>query len=82
MSEQPQQTQGQEPKWGDDIGDERKAELDARLQAWAQETDHGTRRGPFDGIELTGATDSAQFPISTWRPSMSIALARSYRTGP
>ena len=51
--------------WGDDISDERKAELESRLQAWDQETDHGNRKGPFDGaglseeerehVQLTGA---------------------------
>ncbi len=41
--------------WGDDISDERKAELEQRLQAWEQEADHGERRGPFDSITLTGA---------------------------
>lgn len=42
------------PKWGDEISDERKAELQQYLQTWEQETDHGERRGPFDGIKLTG----------------------------
>jgi uncharacterized protein YjbI with pentapeptide repeats len=54
MSEQAQ-PQERLPKWGDDISDERRAELDARLQAWAQETDHRERRGPFDRVSLTGA---------------------------
>lgn len=42
---------GQQPAgdaWGDVISDERKAELEERLQAWEQETDHGERKGPFD----------------------------------
>ncbi len=34
--------------WGDDISDERKAELEARLQAWEQNSDHGEQEGPFD----------------------------------
>jgi uncharacterized protein YjbI with pentapeptide repeats len=54
MSEEPQ-PQEQQPAWGDDISDERKAELDARVQAWAQEADHGDRKGPLDGVPLTGA---------------------------
>ena len=33
---------------GDDITNERKAELDAILAAWDAETDHGDRKGPFD----------------------------------
>ncbi len=41
--------------WGDDISAERKAVLEQRLQAWEQETDHGERKGPFDGDTLTGA---------------------------
>jgi hypothetical protein len=45
--------------WGDDISEERKAELQARLQAWEQEVDHGERKSPFDrhgsDVTLTGA---------------------------
>jgi uncharacterized protein YjbI with pentapeptide repeats len=35
-------------RWGDPISEERQAELQARLDAWAAETDHGARKGPFD----------------------------------
>jgi uncharacterized protein YjbI with pentapeptide repeats len=52
MSEQAQ-PQGQRPTWGDDINDERKAELDAMVQAW--EADHSGRDGPFQDVSLTGA---------------------------
>src|SRR5258708_673278 len=41
--------------WGDDISEERQAELEQRLQAWEQEADHGERKGPFDGVLLRGA---------------------------
>jgi hypothetical protein len=41
--------------WGDDISEVRTAELESRLGAWEQETDHGARLGPFDGEPLTGA---------------------------
>jgi uncharacterized protein YjbI with pentapeptide repeats len=34
--------------WGDDISEERKAMLEAELQAWEQEVDHKGRKGPFD----------------------------------
>jgi hypothetical protein len=30
--------------WGDDISKERKAELEARLQAWGSEADHGSEK--------------------------------------
>lgn len=33
--------------WGDDISDERKAELEQRLQAWEQGVNHGERKWPF-----------------------------------
>jgi len=50
--QQPQQ----ENRWGDSISAKRQAELQALLNAWdAPGADHGERRGPFDGIELTGA---------------------------
>jgi hypothetical protein len=39
-------------KWGDDISEERQAELEARLQAWEMEADHGERKGPFDSTNL------------------------------
>lgn len=45
----------EEPKWGDPISAERQAELKRRLDAWAAETDHGSRAGPFDLAKLTGA---------------------------
>lgn len=47
--------------WGDDISEGRKAELEAMLQDWEDEADHGKRRGPFDNgpdrfdVQLTGA---------------------------
>lgn len=41
--------------WGDGISRECKAELEEWLQAWANEADHGKKRGAFDGITLTGA---------------------------
>lgn len=45
--------------WGDSISAERQAELQAVLDQWAAEQDHGERRGPFDGssvdVRLTGA---------------------------
>jgi hypothetical protein len=43
-------------RWGDPITPERQAELQAILDAWAAETDHGDRKGPFD---LTGVAYSA-----------------------
>jgi hypothetical protein len=47
--------------WGESITKKRAAKLEATLQAWNQEADHGERKGPFDngpdnlGIPLTGA---------------------------
>ena len=41
--------------WGDDITEEREAELGAILAIWDTEIDHGDRRGPFDGAHLSGA---------------------------
>jgi len=41
--------------WGESITQACAAELEARLQAWEQEADHGKRKGPFDGAPLTGA---------------------------
>ncbi len=41
--------------WGDDISDDRKAELEQRLQAWQQEADHGEKLGPLARFRLTGA---------------------------
>lgn len=41
--------------WGDNISDERKAELERKLQAWEQEVDRGEHEGPFSGFYLTGA---------------------------
>jgi uncharacterized protein YjbI with pentapeptide repeats len=60
-SRQGMQEQPHEPvpavgeKWGDDITEERKAWLEARLQAWEQEADHGEKLGPFANSKLTGA---------------------------
>ncbi len=43
-------------RWGDLISAERQAELQNILDAWnAPDADHGKRRGPFDGIQLSGA---------------------------
>jgi len=43
-------------KWGDSISEQRQQELLGMLDAWnAPDADHGKRRGPFDGRELTGA---------------------------
>lgn len=42
-------------RWGDPIGDGDKDALGAILRAWDAERDHGGRRGPFDGIALTGS---------------------------
>jgi hypothetical protein len=48
-------------RWGDQISEERQAELQGYLDRWAAETDHGEREGPFDevpreaGVRLTGA---------------------------
>lgn len=36
--------------WGDPISDERKAELDARMQAWETLTDRRGRIGPFEEV--------------------------------
>jgi uncharacterized protein YjbI with pentapeptide repeats len=50
--------EGKQPtgdKWGDDISEARKAELEAGLHAWDSGADHGDRTGPFDGETLTGA---------------------------
>ncbi len=53
MADEEKQSSGD--AWNDDITGERKAELEAVLQAWAHDADHGEKRGPFDGIKLTGA---------------------------
>jgi uncharacterized protein YjbI with pentapeptide repeats len=53
MADQGKQSMGD--AWDDEISDERKAELEARLQAWEQEADQDDRTGPFDGEILTGA---------------------------
>jgi uncharacterized protein YjbI with pentapeptide repeats len=39
--------------WGESIGEQRQAELQALQQSWEQ--DHDDRRGPFAGVQLTGA---------------------------
>jgi uncharacterized protein YjbI with pentapeptide repeats len=50
-----------EHRWGDPIPPERQAELQSYLDRWQAETDHGQRKGPFDGgpaergMTLTGA---------------------------
>lgn len=41
--------------WGEAISPERQAALEQRLQAWEREADHGERKGPLDGVALTGA---------------------------
>lgn len=42
--------------WGQPISAERQIELQAMLDAWnAPGTDHGNRKGPFDGVRLSGA---------------------------
>jgi Pentapeptide repeats (8 copies) len=57
MSEQ----QGQRPPqirpdaYGQPISEGRQAELQRYLDQWAAETDHGERKGPLDGIILTGS---------------------------
>jgi uncharacterized protein YjbI with pentapeptide repeats len=43
-------------RWGDPISEERQAELQGMLDAWAAPgTNHGNRKGPFDTVRLTGA---------------------------
>jgi uncharacterized protein YjbI with pentapeptide repeats len=42
-------------RWGDPISAERQAELQSILDAWAAETDHDNRLGPFDAVPITGA---------------------------
>src|SRR5260221_12531531 len=49
--QEPQSKLGE--RWGDDISDERRAELVEMLQTW--EAEHGDRRSPFDNANLTGA---------------------------
>ncbi len=49
--QEPQSKLGE--RWGDDISDERRAELVEMLQTW--EAEHGDRRSPFDNATLTGA---------------------------
>ncbi|HEV2238193.1 MAG TPA: pentapeptide repeat-containing protein [Ktedonobacterales bacterium] len=44
--------------YGQPITSERQAELQAILDAWDAETDHGERQGPFHGTALTGADAS------------------------
>ncbi|HUY78698.1 MAG TPA: hypothetical protein VMV29_18140, partial [Ktedonobacterales bacterium] len=41
--------------WGDAIEEGRKQALWGRLRAWWEEQEHGERKGPFAGEELTGA---------------------------
>jgi uncharacterized protein YjbI with pentapeptide repeats len=40
--------------WGQLISPERQTELQGYVDQWQAETDHGKRKGPFDGIRLTG----------------------------
>ncbi|HLV99912.1 MAG TPA: pentapeptide repeat-containing protein [Ktedonobacterales bacterium] len=42
-------------RWGEFPPEERQAELRKRMEAWEQETDHGDRLGPFDGVGLNAA---------------------------
>ncbi|HEV2460003.1 MAG TPA: hypothetical protein VGS80_16725 [Ktedonobacterales bacterium] len=53
MADESKQTAGN--AWGDDISPERQAELEQRLHAWEQDADHGTWKGPYHGVKLTGA---------------------------
>src|SRR5260221_10365267 len=62
MSEQQSQTavQCSHPeaagtRWGDSIGEERKAELETWLRQWDEESDHAGRMSPFWQKFLTGA---------------------------
>jgi uncharacterized protein YjbI with pentapeptide repeats len=41
--------------WGESVTKRRAVELEGTLSEWQQERDHGERRGPFDGIRLSGA---------------------------
>jgi pentapeptide repeat protein len=44
------------PVWGQPVSAERQAELQSALDAWnTPNTDHSKRKGPFDGVPLTGA---------------------------
>jgi hypothetical protein len=45
-------------RWGDPISAERQRELQGYLDRWAQEQDHGERKGAFDITERRG----------TWAP--------------
>jgi uncharacterized protein YjbI with pentapeptide repeats len=42
-------------RYGERISQSRQDELLGALTAWDEATDHGSRRGPFDGRRLTGA---------------------------
>ncbi|MGO8950540.1 MAG: hypothetical protein ACLQUY_23360 [Ktedonobacterales bacterium] len=42
-------------RWGDPISQERQAKLQAYLDRWQAEADHGLRAGPFTYVRLTGA---------------------------
>jgi hypothetical protein len=62
MSGTPQLDPSKPPDaYGQPISAERQAELQGYLNRWAEETDHGERKGPFDngpgkeGVRLTGA---------------------------
>jgi hypothetical protein len=41
--------------WGESITISRASELEGVLQAWASVDEHGERKGPFDGVKLSGA---------------------------
>jgi hypothetical protein len=41
--------------WRQPITEERQAELQGYLDRWEAETDHGKRKGPYDGVKLSGA---------------------------
>jgi hypothetical protein len=44
-----------EHRWGEPISQEDQASLEARLQQWQAEADHGDRCSPWEGMRLTGA---------------------------
>src|SRR5260370_12524402 len=61
--------------WGQPISGEQQAELAARLTAWdAPGADHGERKGPFQGVLLTGAEVAwlaEQLERDEWGPRIS-----------
>jgi hypothetical protein len=50
-----EQGAGSGTKWGDAISEDRRIELELILQRWGAAAEQGSRRGPFDGVTLTGA---------------------------